>query len=54
MKASQIDRYGGIGDVVVRDIARPRPGRGQALVKIAFAAVNPLDLLNLTGAVKLV
>ena len=54
MKAAQIDRYGKIEDVVVRDVPRPRPAANQVLVKVVAAAVNPLDLLNLTGAVKLV
>ncbi len=54
MKAAQIDRYGKISDVVVRDVPLPHLAAGQVLVKVQAAAINPVDVLNVTGAVKLV
>lgn len=54
MKAVQIDGYGKISDVLVREVPVPVPAPGQVLVRVRAAAVNPLDLLDLSGAVKLI
>ena len=42
MRALVLDEFG--ADLVIRDIPRPIPGRGQVLVQVAASGVNPLDL----------
>lgn len=43
MKAAVIDGYGGSERLVVREVATPRPGPGQVLLRVRAASVNPLD-----------
>ena len=54
MKAVQIDRYAKEIRPVVREIPTPGIGSTEVLVKVKAAAVNPLELLILTGSVKLI
>lgn len=54
MKAVQIDRYSKEIRTVLRDIPRPGIGPTEVLVKVKAAAVNPLELLILTGSVRLI
>jgi NADPH:quinone reductase-like Zn-dependent oxidoreductase len=44
MKAIQYDRHGGAEVLMFREVADPQPGRDQAVVQVAFAAVNHLDV----------
>src|SRR5271167_2271593 len=41
MKAVRFDRYGGIEVLQVAEVPTPEPSRGQALVKVKAAAINP-------------
>ena len=41
MKAVRFDRYGGIDVLRVEDVPVPEPGRGEALVKVKAASINP-------------
>jgi NADPH:quinone reductase-like Zn-dependent oxidoreductase len=50
MEAVQLDSYGGA--VTVRQCAVPKPGRGQVLVRMAAAPINPSDLSFLRGTYK--
>lgn len=44
MKAAQINGYGGVEVLeVVYDVPKPIPGRGQVLVEVYAASVNPFD-----------
>ncbi len=43
MLAVEYDRYGPPEVLVIRDVPRPRAGRGMILVKVAAASVNPKD-----------
>ena len=54
MKAAQIREYSEKPIVEVVDIPVPQINDKEVLVKVAVAAVNPLDLLNITGGVKLI
>ena len=54
MKAVQIDRYAKEIRPAVRDIPVPEIGPEEVLVQVRAAAVNPLELLILTGSVKLI
>ena len=54
MKAVQIDRYAKEIRPVVREIPTPDIGPTEVLVKVKAAAVNPLELLILTGSVRLI
>ena len=49
MKAITIDRYGGPEVMQLRDIAIPEPGPGEALVKVAFAGINFMDIHTRQG-----
>jgi len=49
MKAARIHRFG--GDVSIDDVDEPAPGDGEALVRLAAVAVNPLDLWVAEGSV---
>ncbi|HIW80728.1 MAG TPA: NADP-dependent oxidoreductase [Candidatus Acetatifactor stercoripullorum] len=54
MKAVQIDRYSKKIHTILRDIPVPEIGPTEVLLKVKAAAVNPLELLILTGSVKLI
>jgi len=49
MKAAVYDRYGGASVVRLRDEAMPSPGRGEVLVRVRAAALNPKDILLQAG-----
>ena len=49
MKALLCTRYGGPDDLELADIAVPEPAEGQALVKVAAAALNFFDTLIIAG-----
>lgn len=53
MKAVQIEKYTKDLQTMVKEIPVPTITDDQVLVKVKAAAVNPLELLNITGAVKL-
>lgn len=54
MKAAQIDGYSKGINVVLRDVPVPTISDNEVLVRVKAAAVNPVDLLILSGAVKLI
>lgn len=54
MKAVQIEKYTKDLQTMVKEIPVPTITDDQVLVKVKVAAVNPLELLNITGAVKLI
>lgn len=49
MRAIQIDRYGGPEVVVSREVAVPRPGPGQVLVRLAWSGINFMDVHTRQG-----
>jgi len=61
--AAVIDRFGDAGQLQLRALPLPRPGRGQIVVKVEAASINPIDvrrragygrgLLSLLGAARL-
>lgn len=54
MKAAQLDRYSKNFRVILRDIPIPEPGDNQILMKVEVAAVNPLEILTVTGSVRVI
>lgn len=54
MKAVQIDKYSKEIKAEVRNIAEPYIGEKDVLIKVKASAVNPLEILIMTGAVKLI
>lgn len=54
MKAVQINGYSKDIQTILRDILRPEPMDSELLIQVTAAAVNPLELLILTGSVKLI
>lgn len=52
MRAIRIHQYGGPEAMVLDEVATPQPGAGQALVRLATAGVNYIDVYFRTGAYK--
>lgn len=53
MKAAQITRYSKDIHITLNDIPIPEIGDDDILIRVKAAAVNPVDILNLTGADRL-
>ena len=49
MKAVEYDRYGSAEVLQLRDVPRPRIRRGELLVRVRAAALNPKDVLVRSG-----
>lgn len=54
MRALAYDRYGDANVLSVRDLPEPVPRRGEVLVRVAAAALNPKDILVRKGKFKIV
>ena len=54
MKAIQIKKYSKEIDINIADIPMPEISDNDVLIKVKAAAVNPLEMLILTGAVRLI
>jgi NADPH:quinone reductase-like Zn-dependent oxidoreductase len=54
MKAAQLDKYSKDFQLVVRDIQKPVPNNNEVLVKVKYAAVNPLEMLIGSGSVRVI
>ena len=54
MKAVQINKYSKKIETEVVEIPIPEIGDHEVLVKVKVAAVNHLEILNITGSVKLI
>lgn len=54
MKAVQINGYSKTIHTVLRDIPQPQISESEVLIQVKAAAVNPLEMLILTGRVKLI
>jgi NADPH:quinone reductase-like Zn-dependent oxidoreductase len=49
MKAVQLDEYGDIDVLQVRDVPRPVPGEGEVLVRVKTAGINPGEAMIRQG-----
>ena len=49
-KAVQFGSYGGVDVLEVRDVPRPVPGAGEALVQVRAAGINPSEAVIRSGA----
>ena len=54
MKAVQISSYSKDINTVLNDIPKPKISDSEVLIRVTAAAVNPVELLILTGSVKLI
>lgn len=54
MKAAQINKYSKNIDVKINEIPIPDIKDNEVLIKVKAIAINPVDILNLQGAVKLI
>ena len=54
MKAAQIERYSKEIKVKINDIPIPSIKEDEVLVRVKASAVNPVDILNLKGSVRLI
>ena len=52
MKAIRVHEYGGPDVMKYEDVAEPKPGKGEAVVKIAAAGLNFIDIYFRTGIYK--
>lgn len=49
MKAISVSRFGGPEELQLAEVATPKPGKGEALVKIAYAGINFIDVYMRNG-----
>ncbi len=49
MKAVRIDQYGGLDELKIKDIPRPVPQKGELLVKVKAAGINPGEVFIREG-----
>lgn len=54
MKAVQISSYSKDINTVLNDIPKPEISDSEVLIRVKAAAINPVELLILTGSVKLI
>jgi NADPH:quinone reductase-like Zn-dependent oxidoreductase len=54
VKAVEYDRYGPPSVLVLRDVPRPVPRRGEVLVRVRAAALNPKDVLIRSGKFRMI
>lgn len=54
MKAAQIKKYTKGIKVSVNEVFIPEPNENEVIIKVIAAAVNPLDILQLTGSIRLI
>jgi NADPH:quinone reductase-like Zn-dependent oxidoreductase len=52
MKAVVIRQYGGPEVLEYADVADPKVGAGEALVRVAAASINPIDIMERSGLTK--
>ena len=52
MKAYVMTRHGGPDVAGMRDMAMPQPGRGEVLLRVHAAGLNPVDYKIREGALK--
>ena len=52
MRAIAIEEFGGTDKLTRTDLPRPRPAKGEVLVRIVSAGVNPVDCLIRSGQLK--
>lgn len=50
MRAIQVERFGGPGALTLKEVATPEPGPGEALVRLAVAGVNYIDVYMRDGS----
>jgi len=50
MKAIQVAKFGGPELLTLTEVARPRPGSGEVLVRLAYAGVNYIDVYMRNGS----
>jgi NADPH:quinone reductase len=50
MKAIRVAKYGGPEELQLQDVAQPKPGAGEALVRVHAAGVNYADIYFRNGA----
>jgi NADPH:quinone reductase-like Zn-dependent oxidoreductase len=51
-KAVQFDQYGDVDVLEVRDVPRPIPGRGEVLVEVKAAGINPGEAMIRKGVLR--
>lgn len=54
MKVAQIKKYSKEIKVAINEIPVPEPKENEILIKVKAAAVNPLEILQITGSVRLI
>ncbi|MCX7165237.1 MAG: NADP-dependent oxidoreductase [Rhodocyclales bacterium] len=54
MRAVMYDRFGEASVLTVRELPVPRPGRGEVLVRVTLASLNPVDFKLRSGMLRLI